>query len=137
MRKLLLVLVLLFASSMHAQPKTKLNASFDYSKFEGLWYNENTVTLFVWKEKGEFKVAEFSTYSGHPLDVLSFSMQDGRMYVESLFRSNAWYTSGEYTYQDDDTLSLHLTGDGEGTELFTRYDFKTYNPPLLQLSDEN
>lgn len=136
MRKILLVLVVLLVSNLHAQKKTNSLSTFDYSKFEGLWYNENTTTLFVWKEKDKYKAAEFSTYSGKPLDVLTFTMQDNRMYIESLFRANAWYTLTEYTYLDNDTLSVQISGDADGTEIFSRYDYNTYNPPFLAHTSE-
>ena len=131
MRKILLVLVVLLASNLHAQKKSNVKSTFDYSKFEGLWYNENATTLFVWKEKNEYKAAEFSTYSGKPLDIIAFSMQDNRMYIESIFKPNSFYTLSEYTYLDNDTLSVIISGDADCVAIFTRYNYSTYNPAFL------
>ena len=131
MRKILLVLVLLLSSNLHAQKKSNAKSTFDYSKFEGLWYNENTTTLFVRKEKNGYKVTEFSVDTGRPLDVISFSFEDNRMYIETLVRANAWYTFQEFTYLDNDTLSVLISGDADGTAIFTRYNYNTFNPAFL------
>lgn len=137
MRKILFVLVLLLSSNLHAQPKSSDKTSFDYSKFVGLWYHKDAATLCIWKEKNELKVAQFSTYSGNPIEVLALCTKNKRLYVESLYCYTSWYTIQEYTYLSNDTLSVIITGDANDTIIYTRYDFKTYNPPFFASTDEN
>ena len=136
MRKILLVLVLLLASNLHAQKKSNAKSTFDYSKFEGLWYNENTVTLFVRKEKSGYKATEFSVNTGRPIEVLSLSFQDNRMYVETVFKSNNAYIFQEFSYVDNDTLYLLISGDERGTAIFTRYNYNTFNPLFLARTND-
>jgi hypothetical protein len=136
MRKILLVLVILLASNLYAQKNTIVKSTFDYSKFEGLWYNENTVTLFVRKEKNGYKVTEFSVNTGRPLDVISMSFEDNRMYVETVFKSNNTYIFQEFSYVDNDTLYLHISGDERGTAIFTRYNYNTFNPLFLARTND-
>ena len=135
MRKILFVLVLLSASNLHAQPKSEPKSTFDYSKFVGLWYNRGDTTLCIWKEKNEYKVAMFSNCSGDPIEILSVSKKNKRFYFETFFSYTSWQTKQELTYLDNDTLQCVITGDGNNTVIYTRYDFNTYNPPFLAISN--
>lgn len=135
MKKTLLVLVILSVGMLHAQKRANIKQTFDYSKFVGIWYHKDAATLFIWKEKNEFKVAQLSTYSGDPIEVLAMCAKNNRLYIESLYLPNSWYTIQEYTYLDNDTLSTIITGDCNDTIIYTRYNFATYNPPFLALTD--
>ena len=137
MRKIFLVLIVLLVSNLHAQKKSSDKTTFDYSKFVGMWYNRGETSLCVWKEKNEYKVAMFSNCSGDPIEILSVSKKNKRFYFETFFSYTSWHTKQELTYLENDTLQCVITGDGNNTVIYTRYDFKTYNPPFLVISDEN
>ena len=88
----------------------------------GYWEpNEESSQLFFWKDvDGRLQVQEISGTSGDPLDTISLRVNDNSVFIRAIFMPLNWVTECTYTFIDAKTLKCIVTGDGQGTIIYTK-----------------
>ena len=118
MKNLFLVFVCLFFSSTTAFCQEKINTD----NLIGYWQpNEESAQVFFWKDvNGKLQLQEICGSTGEAIDTLSLVIKDNIVIAKSIYIPNHWVTESRYAFKDKNTLVCEITGDGEGTIIFTK-----------------
>jgi hypothetical protein len=119
MKKLLgFIVILLFSVMSYGQTKTKINTN----DLIGYWApNEESTQLFFWKDvHGVLQSQEISCTSGDPLDLISLRVMDNSIFIREIFLPNNWVTESVLTFIDKKTLKRVISGDAQGTIIYTK-----------------
>lgn len=114
MKKLLLVALLLLSTMSFGQINT--------DNLIGYWQpNEEATQLFFWKDvTGKLQVQEISSTSGNPVDIITLRVDKDSVFIRTIFIPNNWVTESIFTFVDNKTLKCVVTGDGQGTIIYTK-----------------
>ena len=114
MKKLLLGTLLLLSTISFGQINT--------NDLIGYWQpSQKTSELFFWKDvDGKLQVQEISSITGDPLDTISLRVNDNSVFIRAIYLPLNWVTECTYTFIDAKTLKCVVTGDGQGTLIYTK-----------------
>jgi hypothetical protein len=118
MKNLFLLLVFVFGISTSTYCQEKINTD----DLIGYWKpDQESVQLFFWKDgTGKLQLQEISGTSGEPLDLLSLRVNNDSVFVRTIFTELNWVTENTFTFKDKNTLKCVVTGDGNGTLVFSK-----------------
>jgi hypothetical protein len=123
MKKVIILIVLLTSFISNAQIhnasgsiKTKSTIEFTNEDYIGFWSSEGTSHIVIWKDcNNNMQMAEFSSTSGAPLDIVSLNFNKTNLYVKKIFKETNWTTASEYVFLDKLTLTCTAYGDENAT----------------------
>jgi hypothetical protein len=114
MKNLLLTLVLLLAFSfVNAQ---KLTPKF----LEGNWETEFHNVEFKIVNKKELKITIILKEINEPIDVLSYKIHEGALYMETYYAPNNWAAVGKVVFLNNDTMVEDVVSKHPGTLIYKR-----------------
>ena len=118
MKNLLLVIAFVFGIQTSVFSQNKINTD----DLIGYWQpNEESAQVFFWKDSnGKLLMQEISGTSGQPIDTISINVKEDTLIARTIFMPNHWVTECKYTFKDKNTLICEVTGDGEGTIIYTK-----------------
>jgi len=115
----LIIAVALFSLNVNAQVgKEKINTE----DLIGYWKPDQECTeLFFWKDSlGRLQTQSISSTSGRSVDVITLRVEKDYIFIRTIFIPNNWVTENTYTFIDKNTLKCVITGDGNGTIVYTK-----------------
>ena len=128
MKKVILVSVLLASLISNAQIhnasgniKTKSSFVFTNEDYIGFWSSESSSHIVIWKDcNNNMQMAEFSSTSGTPLDIVTLNFNKTNLYVKTNFKETNWTTESEYVFLDKSTLNCTISGDANTTVTYKK-----------------
>jgi hypothetical protein len=118
MKNLFLVFACLFGASTTVFCQEKINTD----DLIGYWMpDEESSQLFFWKDiNGKLQVQEISGTSGEPFDLITLTVNKDSVFIRTIFMQNNWVTENVFTFINKTTLKCVVTGDGNGTLVFSK-----------------
>jgi hypothetical protein len=115
MKKLLVLLVCLGFTIVNAQ---KMSPDF----LEGYWTSNGEATELTFEKinGNELSVSEISSTSGVPLKVLRHRIKKNKLYIESLFEPNNFFSISRFMIIDQDTMVADIVSDVPGQVIYKR-----------------
>lgn len=111
MKKQLLIAIILI-SSFYSFGQDK------FDSFIGMWKptSTNKVNVLFWKDKnGDIKTNQYDTRDGETLEILSIKKENEEITVETLCRSNDWYSSSVYSLESNTGMLKCITNNSIGS----------------------
>ena len=117
MKKVFLIIgIALFSLSVSAQQKINTDDLIGYWKAD-----QESAQLFFWKDiNGKLQSQEISGTSGEPIDLITLQIKKNYVFIRTVFVPNNWVTENTYTFINKTTLKCIVTGDGNGTLIYTK-----------------
>lgn len=117
MKKVFLIIVIAL-SSFNVFSQQEINTD----DLIGYWKpNKESSHLFFWKNSlGEIQTQEICGTSGSPIDVVSLRIEKDYIFIRTILLENGWVTESVYTFINKNTLKCVVTGDGNGTIIYTK-----------------
>ena len=115
----LIIMVALFSLNVNAQiAEEKLNTD----DLIGYWKpDQESAQLFFWKDSlGRLQSQEISGTSGDPIDLITLRVEKDYVFIRTIYVPNNWVTENIYTFINKTTLKCVVTGDGNGTLIYTK-----------------
>jgi hypothetical protein len=114
MRNLLLTIVLFFTCSFASAQKMS-------SKFlEGTWETKFHTVEFKTINKKELKITIILNATNELIDVISYKIHDGALYMETYYKANDWKSIGKMIIVDNNTLVEDIVSDAPGILIYKR-----------------
>jgi hypothetical protein len=113
MKKLLLVFTLFLFSFSNAQ---KITPKF----LEGNWETEFHNVEFKVVNKKELKITIVLKEINEPIDVLSYKIHDGALYMETYYAPNDWKAVGKVIFMNDNTMVEDVHSSAPGLLIYKR-----------------
>jgi hypothetical protein len=111
MKKHLLILII-FISCFYSFGQDK------FDNFVGMWKptGTNKVNVLFYKDKnGGIKTNQYDTRDGETLEILSIKKENEEIVVETLCRSNDWYSSSVYSLEVHTGMLKCITNNSIGS----------------------
>jgi len=88
----------------------------------GYWKpDQESAQLFFWKDvNGKLQSQEISGTSGEPFNTITLTVKQDYIFIRTIFVPNNWVTENTYTFINKTTLKCVVTGDGNGTLIYTK-----------------
>jgi len=115
MRNLFIITALALSLFSNAQKMSK-----EFLKGEWTSNGEATEVLFSFTDKKEFLIQEVSSTSGRPLDVISYQITKGALYVKAYFEPNDFESITKFTIVDNDTMVANIVSEHPGQVIYKR-----------------
>jgi hypothetical protein len=114
MKKLLLIIVAFLAI-------VQANAQKITPKFlEGNWETEFHNVEFKIVNKKELKITIILKEINEPIDVLSYKIHKGALYMETYYAPNDWKAVGKLIFMNDNTMVEDVVSDYSGMLIYKR-----------------
>jgi hypothetical protein len=115
MRNLFIITALALSLFSNAQKMSK-----EFLKGEWTSNGEATEVLFSFTDKKEFNIQEISSTSGRPLDVMSYQITKGCLYVKTYFEPNNFEAITKFIIIDNDTMAADIVSEHSGQVIYKR-----------------
>ena len=115
----LIIMVALFSLNINAQAaEEKLNTD----DLIGYWKpDQESAQLFFWKDSlGRLQTQEINESNGEPIDLIALRVEKDYIFIRTIYVPNNWVTENVYTFINKTTLKCVVTGDGNGTLIYTK-----------------
>ena len=115
----LIIMVALFSLNINAQAaEEKLNTD----DLIGYWKpDQESAQLFFWKDSlGRLQTQEINESNGEPIDLIALRVEKDYIFIRTIYVPNNWVTENVYTFINKTTLRCVVTGDGNGTLIYTK-----------------
>jgi hypothetical protein len=88
----------------------------------GYWMpDEESAQLFFWKDSlGRLQTQEINQSNGEPIDLITLKIEKDYIFIRTIYTPNNWVTENVYTFINKTTLKCVVTGDGNGTLIYTK-----------------
>jgi hypothetical protein len=88
----------------------------------GYWKpDQESAQLFFWKDSlGRLQSQEISGTDGEPIDLITLRVEKDYIFIRTIYVPNNWVTENIYTFINKTTLRCVVTGDGNGTLIYTK-----------------
>jgi len=120
MKKVFLIIVVtLFSLNINAQvSEEKINTD----DLIGYWKpDQESAQLFFWKDSlGRLQTQEINQSNGEPIDLITLKIEKDYIFIRTIYTPNNWVTENVYTFINKTTLKCVVTGDGNGTLIYTK-----------------
>jgi hypothetical protein len=120
MKKVFLIIVVtLFSLNINAQvSEEKINTE----DLIGYWKpDQESAQLFFWKDSlGRLQTQEINQSNGEPIDLITLKIEKDYIFIRTIYTPNNWVTENVYTFINKTTLKCVVTGDGNGTLIYTK-----------------
>jgi hypothetical protein len=120
MKKVFLIIVVtLFSLNINAQvSEEKINTD----DLIGYWKpDQESAQLFFWKDSlGRLQTQEINQSNGEPIDLITLKIEKDYIFIRTIYIPNNWVTENVYTFINKTTLKCVVTGDGNGTLIYTK-----------------
>lgn len=115
-KSILVIVVCLFGLNVFSQEKINVNDLIGY------WApDQESAQLFFWKDiNGKLQSQEISGTSGEPFTTITLKIEKDYIFIRTIFIKNNWVTENVYTFINKTTLKCIVTGDGNGTLIYTK-----------------
>jgi hypothetical protein len=114
-----IIVIALFSLNANAQVVTsKVNTN----DLVGYWKpDQESAQLFFWKDSyGRLQTQEICGSTGEPIDLITLKVEKDYIFIRTIFVKNNWVTENVYTFINKTTLKCVVTGDGNGTLIYTK-----------------
>ena len=112
------ILTLLFGLSTLITSAQKMSPDF----LKGNWTSNGEATELVFEktDRNELLISEISSTSGIPLKVLNHRIKKNKLYIESLFEPNNFFSISRFIIIDQDTMVADIISDVPGQVIYKR-----------------
>jgi len=88
----------------------------------GYWKpDQESAQLFFWKDSlGKLQTQEINESNGEPIDLITLKIEKNYIFIRTIYTPNNWVTENVYTFINKTTLKCVVTGDGNGTLIYTK-----------------
>ena len=88
----------------------------------GYWKpDQESAQLFFWKDSsGRLQTQEINESNGEPIDLITLRVEKDYVFIRTIYVPNNWVTENIYTFINKTTLKCVVTGDGNGTLIYTK-----------------
>ena len=120
MKKVLFIIVVtLFSLNVNAQ---STNEKLNTDDLIGYWKpDQESAQLFFWKDSlGRLQTQEINESNGEPIDLITLKVEKDFVFIRTIYTPNNWVTENVYTFINKTTLKCIVTGDGNGTLIYTK-----------------
>lgn len=120
MKKVFFIIVIaLFSLNVNAQVEEK---KINTNDLIGYWKpDQESAQLFFWKDSsGRLQTQEINGTDGEPIDLITLRVEKNSIFIRTIYVKNNWVTENVYTFINKTTLKCVVTGDGNGTLIYTK-----------------
>ena len=120
MKKLIFIIFIsLFSLNTFAQVGIE---KIDTNDLVGYWKpDQESAQLFFWKDSfGRLQTQEINETNGEPIDLITLRVEKDHVFIRTIYIPNNWVTENVYTFVNKTTLKCIVTGDGNGTLIYTK-----------------
>ncbi len=117
MKKVFLIIVVtLFSFNAFSQNEINTDDLIGYWKPD-----QESAQLFFWKDSlGKLQTQEINESNGEPIDLITLKIEKNYIFIRTIYTPNNWVTENVYTFINKTTLKCVVTGDGNGTLIYTK-----------------
>ena len=117
MKKVFLIIVVAFFN-LNAFSQQEINTN----DLIGYWKpDQESAQLFFWKDSlGILQSQEINGSDGEPIDLVTLRIEKKHVFIKTIYTPNNWVTENVYTLINKTTLKCIVTGDGNGTLIYTK-----------------
>lgn len=115
MRNLFIITALALSLFSNAQKMSK-----EFLKGEWTSNGEATEVLFSFTDKKEFIIQEVSSTSRIPLEVISYQITKGSIYIKTYFEQNNFEAITKFVILDDNTMVASIVSEFPGQVIYKR-----------------
>lgn len=114
-----IIVIALFSLNTNAQVGVE---KFNTDDLIGYWKpDQESAQLFFWKDSfGRLQSQEINGTDGEPIDLITLRIEKDSIFIRTIYVPNNWVTENVYTFINKTTLKCVVTGDGNGTLIYTK-----------------